>query len=110
MPNAGIWASALIRYRLAAKTVAPALDVTDRRRREVHCAAQGICIAVALEKPAPRRDRLGRIVIDPHHKLRIARLDRRVDQIAGEHRLVAAAPGADRKMIGRVAGGWSEPD
>ena len=100
----------LVGDRLAAEAVAPALDVSDRGRREMHRAAQCARVAVTLEKAAPRRGRLGRIIIDPHHEIRIARLQRRVDQIAGKHRLIAAAPGADGEVIGSMSGGRAQPD
>src|SRR3954465_13031969 len=38
------------------EAVAPALDMTNRRRREVHRAAQRIGVAVTLEETPPRRD------------------------------------------------------
>src|SRR5260370_4673367 len=86
-----------ILYILQLEAVAPALDVADRGRGEVHRAAQRVGVAVALEETPARGDGLIAIGIDPHHQFGIAGLDWRMDQIAGEHRLVAAAPGADRK-------------
>src|SRR5271169_1389417 len=95
--------------RLVAEAVAPALDVADRRRREVHRAAQGRRVAIALEEAAPGRRGLLLIEIDAHHQVGIARLDRRMDQIAGEHRPVAALSGTDREMVGGVAWGRHQP-
>src|SRR5262252_3743298 len=83
-------AVSLISNRFAAEAVAPALDVSDGRRREMHRAAQGGRIAVAFEEIAPRRGRLRRIVIDPHHEFRVSRLQRRVDQVPGEYCGIAA--------------------
>src|ERR1700730_16189594 len=91
--------------RFATHPVIPPLDVSDRWRGEVHRAAQGARVAVAFEKSAAGGRGLLLVVVDPHHEIRIARLDRRVDQIAGEHSLVAAAPGADREVVGCVTGG-----
>ncbi len=48
--------------------------------------------------------------IDAHDQIGIARLERRVDQVAGEDCLVAALAGADREMIWGVAGGRAEAD
>src|SRR5579863_5560023 len=85
---------------IEAETVAPALDVADRGRREVHRAAQRVGVAVALEKAPAGLHRLVAVGVDAHHQLRIARLDRRMNEVTGEHRLVMAAAGADRKMVG----------
>src|SRR5882757_937232 len=84
--------------RFATEPVIPPLDVSDRWRGEVHRAAQGARVAVAFEKSAAGGRGLPLVVIDPHHEIRIARLDRRVDQIAGEHGLVTAASGTDREV------------
>src|SRR5215472_7104084 len=100
----------LVTDRLAAKPFTPAPDVPDGWRGEVHRAAQCAGIAVALEKGAASGRCLFLVVVDPHHKIRIARLDRRVDQIAGELRLVTAAPGADGKVIGCVTRCRGQPD
>src|SRR4051794_11006971 len=59
------------------ETVAPALDMTNRRRREMHRAAQRIGVAVALEETPPRRDGLLSVGIDAHDQLGVAGLDRR---------------------------------
>ena len=76
----------------------------------MHRAAQGAGIAVAFERGETGRRGLLLVVIDPHHEIRIAGLDRRMDQVPGEHRLIATAPGADRKVIGRMAGCRTVPD
>ena len=76
----------------------------------MHRAAQRVGVAVALEEAPSGLDGLVAIGIDPHDQLGIARLDRRMDQIAGEHRLVAAPSGAHREMIRRMARGRRQPD
>src|SRR6266446_606847 len=106
----GLCSVPLVADRLAAEAVAPALDVPDGWRGEVHRAAQGAGVAVAFEKGATGGRGLLLVVVDPHHEVGIARLDRRVDQSAGEHRLVAAAPRADSEVIGRMPGGRAQPD
>src|SRR5712664_4138701 len=78
-----------------AEAVAPALDMADRGRREVHRAAQRVGVAVALEEIPARPDSLVAVGVDAHDPFGIAGLDRRMDQIAGEHRGVAALAGAD---------------
>src|SRR5205085_5310124 len=95
---------------LAAEAVTPTPDVPDRGRGEVHRAAQGAGVAVAFEKGAPGGRGLLLVVVDAHYEVRITRLDRRVDQIAGEHCLVAAAPCAHCEVIRRVAGSRGQPD
>src|SRR3954453_11057246 len=87
------------------EAVVPALYMPDRGRGKVHRAAQGIGVAVALEKAPPCRYRLVAVGVDPHDQLRVARLQWRVNEVAREHRLVAALPGADREMVGGVARG-----
>src|SRR5260370_39173080 len=99
----------LVGNRVGAKAVAPALDVPHGGGGEVHRAAQGGGVAVAFEKGAASSRGLLRVVIDPHHEIRIARLDRRGDQIAGNYGLVAAAPGADREAIRFMTGGRTAP-
>src|SRR3954447_4311345 len=95
---------------LEPEAVSPALDVAYRGRREMHRAAERIGVAVALEEAPPRRNGLVAVGIDAHDQLGVAGLDRRVDQVAGEYRLIAAAPGADREMIGRVPRSRRQPD
>ena len=58
----------------------------------MHRAEQRFGVAVALEKGAARPDRVRRIDIGSSEELRIARLQRRMDEIAGEHRGIAPAP------------------
>src|SRR5262245_40784048 len=82
-PSEGRYDEPLIADGFAAEAVAPALDVPDRGRGEVHRAAQGAGVAVALEKGAAGGRGLLLVVVDAHHEIWIASLDRRVDQIAG---------------------------
>src|SRR5207253_562553 len=93
----------LVANRLAAEAVAPALDVPDGGGGEVHGAAQGAGIAVTLEKIAPCRRGLRRIVVDAHYQLRIPCLQWRMDQVAGQHRGIIATPDTDGKMVGGVS-------
>src|SRR5690606_13436444 len=51
--------------------VVPALDVANRRRREVHRAAQRVAIAVAFQERAPGLHRLVAVGVDAHHQLGI---------------------------------------
>jgi hypothetical protein len=57
----------------------------------VHRAAQRVGVAVALEKAAAGGHTLVAVGIHPHREIGIARLQRRMNQVAGEHRLVLAA-------------------
>ncbi len=66
-------------------------------------AAQGRGVAQALEEAAPRRAGLLGVIVGPRRQVGIAHLDRRMDQVAGHHRVLAAAPKPDREMVGRVA-------
>ena len=56
------------------KAAVPTLDVADRRRWEVHGAAQRVSVAVALKKRPPRAHALIAVGVDPHHQFGIARL------------------------------------
>src|SRR4029077_4809669 len=103
-------ARSLIADGFAAEALAPAPNVADGWRGEGHRAAQRISVAVAFEEGTARGRSLLLVVVDPHYEVGIACLDRRVDQVAGKHRLVAAAPGADSKVIGCVAGSRGQPD
>src|ERR1700722_486295 len=69
-----------------AEAVAPAPDMADRGRREVHRAAQRVGVAVALEEIPARPDSLVAVGVDAHDQIGVAGLDGRMDQIAGEHR------------------------
>src|SRR4051794_32187471 len=91
--------------KLEAEPVAPARDVADRWRREMRGAHQGAGIAGALQESPPRHRRLFRIEIGAHRDLGIARLQRRVDQIAGDNCLCPATPELDRVVVRRMA--WS---
>src|SRR6185437_5239396 len=95
---------------LAAEAVAPALEMADRWRWEVHRAEQRLGVAITLEKAAAGPDGLFRVGIGAREERGIARLQRRMDQIAGEHRGVALAPDRDGEMVRRVAGGRKQPD
>ncbi len=64
----------------------------------------------ALEEIPARPDGLVAVGVDAHDQFGIAGLDRRMDQIAGEHRGVGALAGADREMVGRVARGRTQSD
>src|SRR3954447_17894234 len=64
------------RHVFEPEAVAPALDMADRRRREMHRAAQGVGVAVALEEAPSGRDALLAIGIDAHDQLGVAGLDR----------------------------------
>src|SRR5215212_9066567 len=55
-----------------AEAVAPALDIADRGRREVHRAAQRVGVAVALEEIPPCGDRLLTVGVDAHDQIGIA--------------------------------------
>ena len=65
-------------------------------------AAQRLRVAVALEEAAPRRRRLRLVDVEIDRQLRIARLQRRMHQVAGHHGLVAALAEADGEVAGRV--------
>ncbi len=56
------------------------------RRGEMRRAAQRLGVAIALQEIAPRRRRLRLIDVELRRQFRIARLQRRVHQVAGEHR------------------------
>jgi hypothetical protein len=58
-------------------------DMAARRRREMREAAKCTGITVALEEPPTCADALLRIVINACRQLRIARLQWRMDQVAG---------------------------
>ena len=51
-------------------------------------AAQRLGVAIALQKAAPRHGRLLRIDVEARRQLGIPQLQRRVHEIAGEHRMV----------------------
>src|SRR5258706_7642719 len=89
--------------RVEAEALALALHVADRRRREVRRAHQGLGVAIALEETAPGGGRLLGVEVGPRRQVEIAHLERRVDQIAGHHRILAPAAEADREVVGRVA-------
>ena len=73
----------------------------------MHRAAQRVGVAVALEEIPARPDSLVAVGVDAHDQFGIAGLDRRMDQIAGEHRGVGALAGADREMVGVWPGSGS---
>ena len=90
-------------HRLAGKSVALAADFAGRRRGEMRRAAQRIGVAIALQETAPRRRRLRRIDVEFRRQFGIARLQRRVHEVAGEHRVVLAAAEGEGDMAGRMA-------
>src|SRR5260370_26935149 len=92
----------LVGNRVGAKAVAPALDVPHGGGGEVHRAAPGGGVAVAFEKDAASSRGLLLVVIDPHHEIRIARLDLRVDQIARTPRLPPGARCSDHEAARRL--------
>src|SRR6516165_11649157 len=98
LPPPRLAAGRLVAERLAAETITPAFNMANRGRRKVHRAAQRAGVAVALEECSSGSRGLFLIVIDAHHQVGIAGLDWRVDQVAGEDRLIAAASGAHREM------------
>ena len=52
--------------------IAPTFDGADRRRREMHCATQGVGVAVALEKHPAASNTLVPVSVDSHPQLGIA--------------------------------------
>ena len=66
-------------------------------------AAQRIGVAVALHEVASRRCRLRLIDVELYGQFRIARLQRRMHQVAGEHGVILAAAEGEGDMAGRVA-------
>ena len=61
-------------------------------------------------KLAPRHRRLRLVGIGPHRQLRVARLQRRVDQVAGQHADGLALAELDRIVVRRMAGRRDQPD
>src|SRR3546814_4298869 len=64
--------------------VVPALHVSDRGGREVAGTDQRVRVAMLFQEGPPGRRGLGLIVIDAGRKIRIARLNRAVDQVASD--------------------------
>src|SRR5260370_33337076 len=98
-----IGAPGAILHTVTPEAVAPAPDVADRGRGEVHRAAQRVGVAVALEEAPAGGDGLVALGVDPHHPLGAGRLGRRGGPNAGETPPCAAAPRADSEMSGRVS-------
>ena len=73
-------------------------------------AAQRVAVAIVLQKTPPGRGCLRRIDIELRRQLGIARLQRRVDQVAGHHRVVAVTAEGDRDVARCVPGGRHQAD
>ena len=86
------------------KSVAQPPDFPDRRRRKMRRAAQRLGVAIALQETAPRFRRLRLVDVELHRYFRIARLQGRMHQVAGKHRVVPAAAEREGDMARRVAG------
>src|SRR5215470_9014731 len=91
------------------EAVALAHDPAEGGRRKVRGADQHVTLAVALEEPAPGGRGLLRIEVGPGHPLGLQTLDRRVDQVAGDHRLGASGGHVHAHVVGRVSGCRLEP-
>src|ERR1700674_5767689 len=69
--------------------IAPAHDAAAGRRGKMRRAYERRCIANAAEQLPPRFPRLFRVAVRHHPELRIARLQRRMDHVAGDDRVGA---------------------
>src|SRR4051812_34119715 len=90
-------------YRLAGKPVAGAADLAHRRRGEMRRAAQRVGVAIAFEEAAARDACLRLVEVELDRHFRIARLQRRMHQIAGEYRVILAAAEGEGEMAGGMA-------
>ena len=73
-------------------------------------AADGLCVAIALEEGAPDAARRFVVNIRAHAQFRVTCLDRRVNEVARKDRVVALLAGNYRKMARRMAGGGQQPN
>ena len=67
-------------------------------------AADRISVAIALQEIAPRHGRLRLVDVEFRRKFRIARLQRRMHEIAADHRGVPASAEGEGDMSRRMAG------
>ena len=73
-------------------------------------ATQGGRIRITSQKMFATLRALRPIIIKPHEQIRIFHLDRGMEQIADDHRIILLRPQGHGKMINGVAGGWQQPD
>src|SRR3981189_1278923 len=91
------------RHRLAGKSLAPAPDSPRRWRGKMRGAAQRVGVAIAIEEIAPRRGGLRLIDIEFRRQFGVARLQRRMHQIAADHGAILATAEGERDMSRRMA-------
>ena len=85
--------------------VAPALHAAGRRRREMRHAHDRGRVAEAVEHLAPRLSGRTRVVIRPHAELGIFSLDRRMDHVARDQRVLSGPADQHGVMVDGVAWG-----
>src|SRR6185503_13157802 len=88
--------------------VAPATDAAGRGHGEVRHAHERGFLAEAVEHLAPDYAGLLGVVIGAHAELGIAALQRRMDHVPGDQRVLARTADQHREVIDGMAGGGDE--